>query len=151
MRVHWPVMGWYSRISPRESPSYPPIIRTLRSMFAPLRPQRGFGSSPVRIQVAEFSLRSSVEESFSRKLKPPVTRNVLNMNNDTTRITINIYLGPIIIIKEAAAMIKSALHQMRKGPQEAGLGVLGDSVEGVLTSSQDYCLTEVDGAGLTSI
>ena len=72
-------------------------------------------------------------------------------DDDTTRITINIYLGPLLILKVAAAMIVSAMQKLRQVPSEAGLRVLRDSVEGVETSSQDHSGAEVDGAGQTTI
>ena len=72
-------------------------------------------------------------------------------DDDTTRITINIYLGPLLILKVAAAMNPSALQKLGQVPSEAGLRVLRDSVGGVVTSSQDHSGAEVDGAGRTTI
>ena len=40
-------------------------------------------------------------------------------DDDTTRITINIYLGPLLILKVAAPMISSALQQLGKVPSES--------------------------------
>ena len=42
-----------------------PAIITLWSMFAPLRPMQGLGSSPEKIQFEEPSVSSSVEERKS--------------------------------------------------------------------------------------
>ena len=71
-------------------------------------------------------------------------------DDDATRITVNIYLGPLLIFKVAAPMMSSACQKLRKIRLESSLGVLGYRVEGEDASSQKHCLTKVDGAGPTT-
>ena len=61
------------------------------------------------------------------------------------------YLDVVLVGVEAAAMILSALLQLRKVFEEPWLGVLRHPCEGVSAASQDDSLAGVDGTGRTTI
>ena len=94
-------------------------------MFAPRRPMRGDGRSPVRTQAEAVSTKSSVEDRPLPGGPPPVTRNVYSPKykcntfniifplapklSKTSNAMSGIYLGSFIINEVAAAMVPSPI------------------------------------------
>ena len=62
-------------------------------------------------------------------------------------LNMNIYLGSLIIVVVAAAMVHSPLLELGEIPHPASLVVLADCGAGVPSSSEEHCATKVDSTG----